>query len=175
MEETPEFKEHVERLFTPLKPGLAFARTAEFMMNDFEPEQDLDDISKEMLELARKEAVKCIDIMEEDMLEQIYDDARRYIEEGCEMDPGWNASNVEQMEMNLVGFCDSNISIWDDNQFPRYKANAAHGLDDAGLKYVESFVGSALAAIPYHIEDGDEEVYYDSDVTTAGDQVTGVN
>ena len=66
MEETPEFKEHVERLFTPLKPGLAFARTAEFM-NDFEPEQDLDDISKEMLELARKEAVKCIDIMEEDM------------------------------------------------------------------------------------------------------------
>ena len=169
MEETPEFKAHVQRLFTPLKPGLAFVRTAEFLMNDFEPGEDLDDISPEMLELARKEAVKCIDIMEEDMLEQIEYDARRFVEDGG-MNPGWNAANVDEMEMNLAGFCDSNISIWDDIRFPEYKENTAHGLDDAGLKYVESFVGSALAAIPYHIEDGDDEIYYDSDVTVGHSQ-----
>ena len=35
--ELPEFKEHVQRLLIPLKPGLARVRTMEFVVEYFEP------------------------------------------------------------------------------------------------------------------------------------------
>ena len=164
MEELPEFKKHVERLLTPLKPGLEYVRTIEFIEDDFEAMECLDDLSPLMLERARREAVRCVDIVERDMMDQIYDDAVRYMEEnGAE--PGWNAANLAALQTNLAGFCDINMERWERVHFPAYK-NAYKGLlDEAGFEYVRSFIGSALAAIPYHVDDFEDSIYYDSDST----------
>ena len=164
MEDTPEFKAHVQRLFTPLKPGLAYVRTMEFVTEDFETMHDASDLSPEMLDRTRKQAIEGVSIMEAEILEQLHEDARQYIEEGGGA-PGWNAVNVDEMQMNLAGFCDSNMGIWERVHFPQYKERNPGQLDEEGLAYVDSFMGSALAALPYHTEDGDESVYYDSDVT----------
>ena len=160
---------HVQRLFTPLKPGLVFVKRMEFMEDEFEPDEDLDNLTPEMLRRARKQAIKCLSIVEADMKEQLNYDALRYIAENGEQ-PGWNAVDAEEMKTNLAVFCDTNITRWDDIHFPVYKETSAHALDDAGLEYVKSFVGSALAALPYHITDGPEEIYYDSDVTEKADE-----
>ena len=161
--ELPEFKEHVQRLFIPLKPGLARVRTMEFVVEYFEPMEWLDDLSPEMLQSARNEAVKCIDIVERDMMDQIEYDAFRYIKEGEQ--PAWNAGNENALEANISGFCDTNIGRWEDIHFPEYRQRFPGVLNDAGFEYVKSFVGTALAAISNYIADAEEEIYYDSDST----------
>ena len=160
-------EEHVRRMSTPLKPGLVYARCAEFVA-EFEDMADLDDLSPEMLALARDEAVKCVDIIEASFMEQHQHDALRFIEEDGNQ-PGWDAPNVDAMRANLAAFCDINIGTWEDELFPRYQEAHPGALDEAGFEYVKAFISSALAAIPYHIEDGDESVYYDSDKTVEHD------
>ena len=123
-----------------------------------------------MLQSARNEVVKCIDIVERDMTDQIEYDAFRYIEEGEQ--PAWipwNAGNENALEANISGFCDMNIgrwdSSWEDIHFPEYRQRFPDVLNDAGFEYVKSFVGTALAAISNYIADAEAEIYYDSDST----------
>ena len=165
MEGNPEqiMAEHIKRVFTPIKPGLQYVRTEDFR-DYFEEMEDLDDLSPEMHERAYEEAVKCVDIVQESIMEQLQYDARRFIEEGGE-DPGWRSANAGTMKTTLAAFCDLNIGMWEDEFFPQYKEANPEVLDEAGFEYVKSFIGSALAVIPNHIEDGDESIYYDSDAT----------
>ena len=169
MEDSAEFQAHVQRLFTPLKPGLAYVRTEEFATDDFEPDEDLRGLTHDMLLRARKEAIECLSIVETDIMEQLNHDAHRYIREAGEQ-PGWGAANEEEMRVNLAEFCNTNIIRWDDIHFPEYKEQSPGVLDDAGFEYVKSFVGSALAALPYHTTEGEEEIYYDSDETEKADE-----
>ena len=169
MENLPAFQAHVERLFAPLRPGLAYVRTMEFVTEDFEEIEDTSDLSPSMLERARAQGILCVDIVEEEILIQIRLDAHRFMEQNG-VQPGWNAANADELEMNLEGFCDSNSGIWNSTHFPEYKARNPGDLDEAGLAYVRSFVGSALIALPSHLEGGDESIYYDSDETVQGEE-----
>ena len=100
---------------------------------------DTSDLLPEMLDRARKQAIECVSIMEAEMLEQIEGDAIRFIEEGG-VEPGWNAANVDEMQMNLAGFCDANIGIWERVHFLPYKERNPGQLDEKGIAYVDSFI-----------------------------------
>jgi hypothetical protein len=164
MYNTDEFKAHVKRLLNPLKPGLKYVRTEDFI-RDFEDDPDeTSNLTPQMLSLARVEAVKCIDLVEKEIEQCIYADARRYLKERDI--PGWSAKSLDEMQTVLSAFCDTVIGEWDDTLFPEYKRTNMYALNEHGFGYVKSFVGSALAAMPYHIEDEDNlSVYYDSDET----------
>jgi hypothetical protein len=133
MEGDPEqiMAEHIKRVFTPIKPGLQYVRTEDFR-DYFEEMEDLDDLSPEMHERAYEEAVKCVDIVQESIMEQLQYDARRFIEEGGE-DPGWRSANAGTMKTTLAAFCDLNIGMWEDEFFPQYKEANPEVLDEAGF------------------------------------------
>ena len=151
-----------ERLFNPLKPGFAYVRTEEFV-KEFEERHDTTELTPEMLQRARMEAVACVQIVEDEICLQIEGDADRFMQEGTE--PGWNASNVEEMQMNLTGFCNSNVGVWERAHFPEYKERNPRQLDEHGLEYVDSFIGWAITELPSHIMDGDDSIYFDSEET----------
>lgn len=183
LRQTAEFHEHVQRMFTPLKPGLAYVRTAWYAANDFEEdfaEPDfMDVLTPALLERARSDGVMCIGWMEKEMRDTIETCALAYMR-----DPNiyggqnfaWNAHDPEDMREALCTFCDQNISNWEEEHMHNYIASIAgdETLSEAERtalgQYVESFVGSALAAIPYHLQEGDEEIYYDTDDTNPSPQ-----
>ncbi len=174
LRQTEEFREHVARMFTPLKPGLAYVRTMEYATDDFEEdfaEPDFMDVltaSPALLHRARLDAIRCVDHLEAEFIEQLESDAIEYMKNPDPINYAWNATNPEDMQTVLCEFCDVNVRIWEEDHHPTYHASIASDptLTDtereALSEYVKSFVGSACVAIPYHLMEGDEEIYYDS-------------
>jgi hypothetical protein len=175
MENSAEFDAHVQRLLAPLKPGLEYVQTAAFVEDEFEPDEEdlVGSLTAEMLPRARAAAIECVGIVEGVLMDQIRNDATRFLE-GNGDSPGWNAPDADAMQVNLEAFCGYNIHAWDTIHFPQYKEDAEEKspgfLDASSFEYVKSFVGSALAALPYHITEGDEEIYYDSDETAKAEE-----
>lgn len=182
-QQTPEFCEHVARLFAPLKPGLAYVRTMEYAVNDFEcnhVDPDITDTLAQafLLGRARLDAIRCVDFLEMEIIDLIELDATEYARSPNPMNYAWNAKNAEELRINLCGFCDGLIDIWEEHHHPAYHAAVMIASTDPNTttplplygrealsEYVKSFVGCASAALPYHLEEGEEEIYYDSDDT----------
>ena len=185
MRQTAEFREHVARLLAPLKPGLAYVRTLGYAVNDFEHnygDPDFMDVLNAspatLLQRARTDAIRCVDYLEREFVEQIESDAIAYMKQPDKyggQNFTWNATNPEDLATNLSCFCDINIGIWEDLHFPTYRQSIdsdptlAPAEREAVAEYVRSFVGSASATVPYHLEEGSEEIYYDSDDTEKAD------
>ena len=176
--QTAQFHAYVERMFAPLRPGLAYVRTEDYIINDFEEDmvepEVFDPLDDRLLLRARTDAIKCVDSMEELMMEDVRYDALCYMKDPNMLDGkdlSWNATNPESLRTNLCGFADAHIGIWEELQFPVYCETLATDPSFTESEralisaYVKSFAGSAHAAIPYHIQDGEEEIYYDSATT----------
>ena len=174
LRQTTPFREHVARLFTPLKPGLAYVRTMEFAVNYFERHFVRPDIMDALvtapllLHRARLDGIRCVDYLETEIVDLIELDAIDFLQNPNPTHYAWNASDAEELRENLSSFCDGNIEIWEENHYPSYHVSVANDptLTDAECgalsAYVKSFVGCASATLPYHLEEGSEELYYDS-------------
>ncbi len=172
--QTTSFQEHVARLLTPLKPGLEYVRTMGYAVNDFERNYadpdflDILTLSPALLHRARLDAIRNVDFLELEIMDLIELDAIAYMKNPDPVNYAWNAKDPEELRVNLCGFCDCNIGIWEENHHPTYHASLASDptlteIERKALsEYVKSFVGCASAALPYHLEEGDEEIYYDS-------------
>jgi hypothetical protein len=164
------------RLFAPLKPGLAYVRTMGYAVNDFEcnhADPDITDTLAQafLLGRARLDAIRCVDFLEMEIIDLIEQDAIEYARSPKPMNYAWNAKNAEELRINLCGFCDELIDIWEEHHHPAYHAAVIASEPtpllplygrEALSEYVKSYVGCASAALPYHLEESEEEIYYDS-------------
>lgn len=172
-----EFRGHFERMFIPLKPGLRHVRSEAFVREEFElnsPEvmELFRSLRPEVLHRARSDAKSALDQAEESMRLQLEHSAAQFMRDpnifggqNC----AWNARNADEMQENLSGFCDMNIRIWEENYLESYTAFVNSEFKDheafALVEYVKRSVSFALASVPYHLEEGEEEIYYDSEST----------
>jgi hypothetical protein len=131
-----------------------------------------------LLTRARADALRTIDTLEAEIIDQIEHNAIEFMKDTTIFDGknfAWGATDAEDMETVLASFCDTNIKIWEDIYLPVYKTSlqSDETLTDSerGIisAYVVSFLGSAAARLPYCHEDGDEEIYYDSESTERGE------
>jgi len=155
---------HVRRLLSPLKPGLAYVLTPAFIRK-FERE-DADDgapMPPEELRRARHAARARMRLRKQEMLLYFRLDADRYLlSEEEDAQPGWNASNLDDMRLNIGGYCDAEAGNWERHGLKKYAERNPDALSQAGLAYVGRFISAALQELPDHIGDGDESVYYDT-------------
>ena len=181
MRQTAAFQEHVTRMFTPLKPGLAYVRTMEYAIEEFEGEMVEFEVispfrteSPALLMRARNDAILSIDTLEDEIIDQIESNAIRFMNDPTMFNGqnfAWGATDADDMNTVLACFCDTNIKIWQEIYEPLYTASLQNDatLSDPERRiigaYVRSFLGSATAKLPYCHEDGDEEIYYDSEST----------
>ena len=179
MRQSPEFREHVERMFRPMRPGFARVSTAVYVEEEFEPEAefDINTFPVSLLPRARADALENIGTFEALLLDTVEKSVVEFMRkpdmfEG--MTISWNAANADALEINLSGFSDMNMSIWLEFEFADYCATlqADATLDDperASIRmYVEEFVGFAAAAMPNFVDRNDDDVYYDSASTEEG-------
>jgi hypothetical protein len=184
--QTPEFHEYVERMLEPIRPGLAYARTDEFIYNGFERDMlEIGDHAKEhfeegpVLNRGRKDCKQWIDTLETMVIEHIQIFCSDFIRNPDTRDrenASWDASNPEELTVAVACFGDEIIRIWRDEHLETYRAtlDADPTLTEpqrsALAHYMMRYIATAAASLANHIADwGHEQLYYDSATTEEGE------
>ena len=164
---TAWFQTHFERMVAPLRPGFAQVYATE----------DASEVPTHLLGRARADALAALQSFEALAIDTVEKAVVQFIKQP-DMYGGqtlsWNASNAEDMEVNISSFTAAHVGIWKDYEFDEYKERLR---DDPTLTeeerealacYVMKFIEYAGVEIPLHVGGG-VDVYYDS-ATTEGDE-----
>ena len=166
---TAWFQTHFERMVAPLRPGFAQV---------YETEEDVaSEVPPALLGRARADALAALQSFEALAIDTVEKAVVQFIKQP-DMYGGqtlsWNASNAEDMEVNISSFTVAHVGIWKDYEFDEYKERLR---DDPTLTeeerealacYVKEFIEYAGLAIPLYVGSG-VDVYYDSATTEGGD------
>jgi uncharacterized protein YqfB (UPF0267 family) len=184
--QTPEFHEYVERMLGPMRPGLAYVRTDEYIFNGFEKDMlEIGDHAEEhfeegpILNRGRADLKQWIDTLETMVIEHVHTFCIDFIRNPDARDrenASWGVTNLEELETVIASFADQIIRTWRDEHLASYRATLdtdptlTEPQRNALAHYMMQYIASAAANLPNHIEDwGQERLYYDSATTEEGD------
>ena len=184
--QTPEFHEYVERMLGPMRPGLAYARTDEYIYNGFEKDMlEIEDHAEEhfeegpILNRGRADLKQWIDTLDTMVVEHVQSYCVDFIRNPDKHDAetvSWGVTNPEELKTVIAGFGDRIISAWRDEHLASYRAtlDADPTLTEpqrsALAHYMMEYIACAAVNMANHIGDwGQERLYYDSAKTEEGD------
>ena len=171
---TAWFQTHFKRMVAPLRPGFAQVCCMAYVTG--EREEDVlyaSEVPPALLGRARADALAALQSFEALAIDTVEKSVVQFIKQP-DMYGGqtlsWNASNAEDMEVNISSFTVAHVGIWKDYEFDEYKERLR---DDPTLTeeerealacYVMKFIEYAGVEIPLHVGGG-VDVYYDSATT----------
>lgn len=172
---TPELSENMDRLMTPLRPGLDAVNRMDFITGRFEPELalDLSSLTDDLKQRIRADALVNLLKYWELVQETVEESLAMYTEQhGSGRNFTWGATNEEDLITTLAQFTDGVVRVWVDYYaFPYVyrlfdEGNLSITQVETMRRYVQEFVQYAAADIPYYVHRA-VNVYYDAPVTRA--------
>jgi hypothetical protein len=184
--QTPRFHEYVERMLGPMRPGLACARTDEYIRNDFERgmlgygDHDEEHFQEgPILDRGRADCKLWIDTLETMVIEHVHTFCIDFIRNPDTRDrenASWGVTNLEELETVIASFADQIIRTWRDEHLASYRATLdadptlTEPQRNALAHYMMQYIACAAVNMANHIGDwGQERLYYDSATTEEGD------
>ena len=175
LRDTLEFHEHVERMFRPLKHGLAEVQSQDFLDNVLPNEIYVEDMPLDLRPRAYAAAFEVFKTYGALLLDTVEKSVIQYME-APEMYDGqtisWGATCAEDLSTSLSCFTDMNFRIWMEHEFVTFcNTTLLTEFTEAEREhvsyYVEEYVSVCMAAISDFAGDA-EDVYYDSADTEEG-------
>lgn len=171
--QAPDFAENMDRLMTPLRPGLDAVNRMDYVTGRFEPELalDLSSLTKDLQQRIRADAL--INLLKFWTLiqETVEESLAVYTEQhGSGRNFTWGATNQDDLITTLSQFTDGVVRAWVDYcAFPYvYRLFDDDNLSITQIetmrRYVQEFVEYAAEDIPYYV-DRAANVYYDPPIT----------
>ena len=176
LRDTPEFHEHVERMYRPLRHGLAEVQSQDFLDNVLPNEIYVEDIPLDLRPRAFVAAFEVFKTYGVLLLDTVEKSVIQYMEMPDMYDGqtiSWGATCAEDLSTNLSCFTDMNFRIWMEHEFVTFcdttlLTEFAEAEREHVRYYVEEYVSVCMAAISDFAGDADD-VYYDSADTEEGD------
>ena len=155
-------------MFDPIVAGYKKVGTMEWLLAEFEPDNPFDDlfpaIPKELHEHARTEGLRMFNASLDIVKEDIHNLAVSFLSKPSNKKMTWNATCGENLTTNLATYFSLTLSEWTKTVLKEYKFKLSDTLPgeirDELANYVCEFVGTAMANVPYFLDEATN--YYDS-------------
>lgn len=162
------YKEIMTRMFDPIVAGYKKVGTMEWLLAEFEPDNPFDDlfpaIPKELHEHARNEGLRMFNASLDKVKDDIHNLAVSFLGKPSNKKMTWNATCGENLTTNLATYFSLTLSEWTKTVLEEYKfklsGELSKELRDELANYVCEFVGTAMASVPYFLDEATN--YYDS-------------
>ena len=151
------YREIMTRMFDPIAAGYKKVGTMEWLLAEFEPDNPFDDLFPAIpKELARNEGLRMFNASLDIVKDDIHNLAASFLSKPSKKKMTWNATCGENLTTNLATYFSLTLSEWTKTELEEYKFKFPREL----ANYVCEFVGTAMASVPYFLDDATN--YYDS-------------